>query len=108
MKAKVVSALLGFALALAAGLIALLLLGPAPDAQAQMKPKAAKAACKTHRGKGWAFTENMARFQAWEIVAQTTGNWPLQTDTFRNERYRCRPDGSGYTCYSWIDVCKSG
>ncbi len=31
----------------------------------------------------------MAKFQAWEIVAQLSGNWPIQTDTFRNERYKC-------------------
>jgi hypothetical protein len=63
--------------------------------------------CVTKRGKGWAWTESMARFQAWEIVAQLSGNWPIQTDTFRNERYKCKPDGNGYTCLSWIDVCKS-
>jgi hypothetical protein len=49
----------------------------------------------------------MAKFQAWEIVAQLSGNWPIQTDTFRNERYKCKKDGDGYTCLSWIDVCKS-
>ena len=48
----------------------------------------------------------MAKFQAWEIVAQLSGNWPIQSNTFRNERYM-QKDGSGYTCLSWIDVCKS-
>ena len=64
------------------------------------------SAAFTKHGKGWAFTEDLARFQAWEIVAQLSGNWPIQTDAFRNERYRCKPDGSGYTCLSTIDVCK--
>jgi hypothetical protein len=63
--------------------------------------------CVTKRGKGWAWTQDMAKFQAWEIVAQLSGNWPIQTDTFRNERYKCTKDGDGYTCLSWIDVCKS-
>ena len=67
----------------------------------------AKTVCKTKRGKGWAWTEGMARFQAWEIVAQLSGNWPFQVDTFKNEHYKCKKDGSGYTCLSWIDVCKS-
>jgi hypothetical protein len=49
----------------------------------------------------------MARFQAWEIVAQTTGNWPIKTDTFKNERYKCKPDPAGFVCDSFIDVCKS-
>lgn len=66
----------------------------------------ASAKCVTKHGKGWAFTEDMARFQAWEIVAQLSGNWPIQTDTFRNEHYKCKPDGSGYTCLSSIDVCR--
>jgi hypothetical protein len=72
----------------------------------QLVPSAAQAGCTTKNGKGWAWTEDLARFQAWEIVAQVTGNWPIQTDTFRNERYKCKPDGNGYTCLSWIDVCK--
>ena len=81
---------------------------PAFDAQAQGAKKAAKSAnCAPKRGRGWAPTEAMARFQAWEIVAQTTGNWPIKTDTFKNERYKCKPDPAGYVCDSWIDVCKS-
>jgi hypothetical protein len=66
----------------------------------------AEAGCVTRRGQGWAWTQDMARFQAWEIVSQKYGNWPLPNSNFRNERYKCRPDGSGYTCLSWIDVCK--
>jgi hypothetical protein len=72
------------------------------------KKAAGKSAnCALKRGRGWAPTEAMARFQAWEIVAQTTGNWPFKTDTFKNERYKCKPDPAGYVCDSWIDVCKS-
>ena len=71
-----------------------------------LAPAAALAGCVTKHGKGSAFTEDIARFQAWEIVAQLSGNWPIQTDTFRNEHYKCKPDGSGYTCLSAIDVCK--
>jgi hypothetical protein len=66
----------------------------------------AEAGCITRRGKGWAWTEDTARFQAWEIVSQKYGNWPLPETNFKNERYKCKPDGSGYTCLSWIDVCK--
>lgn len=95
MKAKMAALVLGIAAAAlvvpASGLIA-----PAEAGR-----------CVTKRGKGWAWTEEMARFQAWEIVAQLSGNWPVATDTLRNERYKCKKDGSGYTCLSWIDVCKS-
>jgi hypothetical protein len=67
----------------------------------------AEAGCVTRRGKGWGWSEGIARFQAWEIVSQKYGNWPLPDTNFRNERYKCKPDGSGYVCLSWIDVCKS-
>jgi hypothetical protein len=83
-------------------------LAPATGAFAQSgKKAAAKANCKTHYGRGWAPTESMAKFQAWEIIAQTTGNWPFATDTLTNERYTCRPDGAMIRCESKIDVCKS-
>lgn len=95
--------------ALFVGLAAASFIGaPAFDTQAQTAKKAAKSGnCAPKRGRGWAPTEAMARFQAWEIVAQTTGNWPIKTDTFKNERYKCKPDPAGYVCDSWIDVCKS-
>ncbi len=100
-------------LAAAAGTLALV---PATGALAQEKgtqEKGAKKAatktaanCAPKRGRGWAPTEGMARFQAWEIVAQTTGNWPIMSDTFRNERYKCQQEGLQWRCDSWIDVCK--
>ena len=66
---------------------------------------AAKGNCVTKYGRGWDFTLDGAKFQAWEIVAQTTGNWPFQSDVFRNEKYTCKPEGSQYRCDSRIDVC---
>ena len=47
----------------------------------------ADAKCVTRHGKGWAWTEDMAKFQAWEIVSQLHGNWPLPETSFRKERY---------------------
>jgi hypothetical protein len=79
-------------------------LTPAADALAAGKKV---GNCAMKRGRGWAPTQDMAKFQAWEIVAQTTGNWPFMSDTFRNERYKCKPDSMGYVCDSWIHVCKS-
>lgn len=97
MKAKFAAVLAGLAVAAAAYAV------PAEAAKAQK----AGGTCETKRGKGWGFTEGQAKFQAWEIIGQTTGNWPIITDTYKNERYKCSPDGNGVTCYSWIDVCKS-
>lgn len=96
------------ALALCVGIAAIgFSAAPAFDTGAHAAPKAKAGNCAAKRGRGWAPTEAMARFQAWEIVAQTTGNWPIKTDTFKNERYKCKPEGMGYKCDSWMDVCKS-
>jgi hypothetical protein len=95
---------------LVGGVVAGLAAGSLGDVPAQAAPKKAmskSANCAPKRGRGWAPTEDMARFQAWEIVAQTTGNWPIKTDTFKNERYKCKPDPAGFVCDSFIDVCKS-
>lgn len=81
----------------------------AKAAKAKHGPKtvaAGKGNCVTKYGRGWAFTLDGAKFQAWEIVAQTTGNWPFQTDVFKNEKYTCKPEGSQFRCDSRIDVCK--
>lgn len=78
------------------------------QAKAKAGPKTAAAAkgnCVTKYGRGWAFSLDGAKFQAWEIVAQTTGNWPFQTDVFKNEKYTCKPEGSQIRCDSRIDVC---
>ena len=83
---------------------------PKPKAKAGPKTKVAAASgnCATKYGKGWAWSLDGAKFQAWEIVAQTTGNWPFMQDKFRNEKYNCKPDGSGYTCLSRIDRLARG
>lgn len=96
------------ALAVIAGLaVTSFSMAPAIDTPAHAAKAAKSANCAAKRGRGWAPTEAMARFQAWEIVAQTTGNWPFMFDTFKNERYKCKTDQAGYVCDSYIDVCKS-
>ena len=80
--------------------------------KAAAKPVAVKSkagpggACTVRRSRSWAPTETTARLQAWEVVAQATGNWPFVTDTFRNERYDCAPERGGWRCQVRIDVCK--
>ena len=55
---------------------------PRKKAAKKSAPKKVAGNCVRRGGRGWAPTAAMARFQAWEIVAQTTGNWPFMTDTF--------------------------
>jgi len=71
-----------------------------------MLASAAEAGCVTKHGKGYGWTVDMAKFQAWEIISQKYGNWPFPDTNFRNIRYKCKADGDGYTCLSSIDVCK--
>lgn len=67
--------------------------------------------CREMQGVGSAPTERLARLQAWERVAQATGNWPVVSDTFRRERYQCERAGPKpgplWHCRSSIDVCRS-
>ncbi len=64
--------------------------------------------CRKSFGRGAAPTEQLARLQAWERVAQATGNWPIVTDTFRNESYTCAPVAGGWRCRGSILVCRGG
>ena len=66
----------------------------------------AREACVVKRGRGLAPTEAGARLQAWEVVAQATGNWPFAKDVLRNDQYKCEQAGSQWRCTSRIDVCK--
>ena len=62
--------------------------------------------CRKSFGRGAAPTEQLARLQAWEQVAQVTGNWPVVTYTFRNESFACAPVAGGWRCRSSILVCR--
>lgn len=90
-----------------AGFAAAAMLLPAAEAFAQKRDHKPGNNCSRHYGKGWAPTESMAKFQAWEIIAQTTGNWPFATDKLVNEKYSCKPEGGQWFCRSQVDVCKS-
>ncbi|GAG25238.1 unnamed protein product [marine sediment metagenome] len=78
MKAKLAALMLGLG---AVGLM----LSPMTSFTSQAE---AKTVCKTKRGKGWAWTEGMARFQAWEIAAQLSGNWPFASHRFKDAHER--------------------
>ena len=63
--------------------------------------------CRPVTAFGSAPTERLARLQAWERIAQATGNWPVPADTLRKERYDCRKAGAIWQCRSAIEVCRS-
>ncbi|MEZ5775492.1 MAG: hypothetical protein R3D33_12535 [Hyphomicrobiaceae bacterium] len=70
---------------------------------------AAAGSCTTHTGQGWAWSLDGAKFQSFEIIEQTTGNWPFgHVDDIRIVKQTCKPDGNGYTCFTTAKVCKKG
>ena len=93
-------------LAIAAATLATVLL-PIVEASAATRNAARASSCSRHYGKGWAPTEDMAKFQSWEIIAQTTGNWPIASDKLTNEKYSCKAEGGQWFCRSQVDVCKA-
>lgn len=85
----------------------------APSAEGAERAKAKTQAatvsangCAHKTARAAAPSEALARLGAWERIAKSTANWPLQSDTFRNERYRCRTSGRNWICLATIDVCK--
>ena len=96
------SAMLGLSLGMVAGLAC-----PPADAQSASPQKRAEK-CKTSVGRGSAPTERLARLQAWEKVAQATGNWPVMTDTFKKTTYHCGKAGESWRCQASILVCRNG
>lgn len=65
----------------------------------------AAGACKKYGGQGYGWTLGMAKFQAYEYIQQVSGNWPFQTEKINVISEKCKPDGNGYTCVTWANVC---
>jgi hypothetical protein len=66
----------------------------------------AKSACIKKVGEGWGITKGIAQFQAYEIIQQTTGNWPLESDKISKPVYSCKGSDGDWTCRAHATVCK--
>ena len=79
---------------------------PAKKAAKKAK-KPAKGKCVMKAGEGIGSTRGAAEFQAFEIIQQVTGNWPIQTDHITKPKFRCKQGGPlGWTCRAQAQVCK--
>lgn len=58
----------------------------------------AKETCVKKAGEGWGITRGMAEFQAYEIIQQVTGNWPVETDKISKPVYTCKGSTGSWTC----------
>jgi hypothetical protein len=75
----------------------------ASRALAEAKP----ANCVTKYGSATGITRDFAEYEAFLIIRQVTGNWPIETDTFSKPVYKCSSDGVLWTCRASAKVCKS-
>lgn len=77
---------------------ALHLLVPAPAAQAE--------SCVVKHGAATGLTRDFAEYEAFLIIRQVTGNWPIETDRFSKPVYKCAHDGALWTCRATAKVCR--
>ncbi len=66
----------------------------------------AKESCVKKAGEGWGITRSIAEFQAYEIIQQVTGNWPIETDRISKPVYTCKGGSGSWTCIARATVCK--
>jgi hypothetical protein len=66
----------------------------------------AKSSCIKKAGEGWGITKSIAQFQAYEIIQQVTGNWPIETDRISKPVYRCKGGDGSWTCIARATVCR--
>jgi hypothetical protein len=69
-------------------------------------PAIAKERCFAKAGSGWGVTLGIAKFQSYEIIQQTTGNWPIESDHISKPVYKCKGSGLSYSCVAHVTVCK--
>ncbi|MDQ8700571.1 hypothetical protein [Hyphomicrobium sp. LHD-15] len=67
----------------------------------------AAPACVTKAGSATGITRGFAEYEAFLIIRQVTGNWPIEQDRFSKPVYKCAQDGVLWTCRATAKVCKS-
>jgi hypothetical protein len=66
----------------------------------------ASAACVTKAGSATGVTKEFAEYEAFLIIRQVTGNWPIQSDKISAPSYKCKQDSALWTCKAVAKVCK--
>lgn len=69
-------------------------------------PTAHAESCVTKHGSATGITRGFAEYEAFLIIRQVTGNWPFETDRISKPAYKCRSDGTLWTCSATAKVCK--
>ena len=64
------------------------------------------AECKTSSAQGWGLTEEMAKWQATDLLLVSTGNFPVQNDRFSKPSHQCSLTLLGWSCKATAKICK--
>ncbi len=62
--------------------------------------------CKTQTAEGWGLTEELAKWQATDMLLLSTGNLISQNDRFSKPQHKCSFTLLGWTCKASAKVCK--
>ncbi len=64
------------------------------------------AECKTASAQGWGLTQEMAKWQANDMLLLSTGNLPVQNDRFSKPSHKCSLTLLGWSCKATAKICK--
>lgn len=64
------------------------------------------ASCKMATAEGWGPTEELAKWQATDMLLLSTGNLISQNDRFSKPSHSCKFTILGWTCKASAKVCK--
>lgn len=73
---------------------------------APQKTPGPKAGCILKAGEATGVTRGFAEYEAFLIIRQVTGNWPIQSDRIEPPVYTCKSAGTGWTCKAVARVCR--
>ena len=62
--------------------------------------------CKQSSAQGWGLTEELAKWQATDLLLFSTGNWIVQNDRFSKPSHNCKLTLLGWTCTTTAKICK--
>lgn len=63
--------------------------------------------CVERAGQAVGITRAFAEYEAFLIIRQMSGNWPIQTDRISRPTYACKPDGALWSCTARAKICRS-
>ena len=65
------------------------------------------AKCVTKAGSATGITRGFAEYEAFLIIRQASGNWPIQTDQISKPAYKCSQKNMMWNCFATAKVCKN-